>query len=164
MTSDRDRVAERLVALREARGLSQEQLSALAGVSVKTISRLENGHHEGRAGTIAQVAGALGVQESHLVDRPVIEPDGLQQILERLDDIAERLRRLEAALGPLAVGPLDPTADGYVAAAELEPVRSFVREFLTALREGEVAGAARPPGSAPTADPRRAGKRKPRSR
>ena len=49
-------------ALARARGeMAQKELAALSGVSEFQISRLENGHNQPEASTIAALAVALGV-------------------------------------------------------------------------------------------------------
>ncbi len=48
--------------LREERGLSQAALSALTGIAIPTISRLENGHRRPANLTRRAIAHALGVR------------------------------------------------------------------------------------------------------
>ena len=48
--------------LREQRSLSQAVLAKRAGVTVYTISRLENGRHRPTLLTVNKLAGALGVK------------------------------------------------------------------------------------------------------
>jgi len=45
-----EKMAVKLKALREKRGLSQEQLAAAAGISRTYLARLETARHEGTAG------------------------------------------------------------------------------------------------------------------
>lgn len=49
-----------LKAIRQQRGLSQEQLAALAGVNASTVCRIERGH-ETKLSTLRAVARALRV-------------------------------------------------------------------------------------------------------
>ena len=58
----------RLAALREARGISQEKLSALAGISRETISHIENGRQWARLSMLHRLAKALGVSTKELFD------------------------------------------------------------------------------------------------
>jgi transcriptional regulator with XRE-family HTH domain len=46
--------------------LTQEELADAAGVTVETVNRIENGHHQPRARTMARLARALGVPASTL--------------------------------------------------------------------------------------------------
>lgn len=95
----------RLVALREARGWTQEDLAHAADLSVKTISRFENGRHDGRRDTLDKLVKALGVSKTVLLGKPPTPlgmngsgPDltaGERAILEALDGIVKRLERLE---------------------------------------------------------------------
>lgn len=61
-----DRTESPLAELRRARGLSQEQLASLAGVSVKTVSRAENDHVRPHRGTLVLLARALSLDPSTL--------------------------------------------------------------------------------------------------
>jgi transcriptional regulator with XRE-family HTH domain len=45
--------------LREQRGMSQRELGAAVGVNSATISRLEHGHRQPRAVTVARLAQAF---------------------------------------------------------------------------------------------------------
>jgi transcriptional regulator with XRE-family HTH domain len=60
--------ATRLAALREARGLTQEQLAAASGVSRVQISRLEQGHFAPRLASLKCLAAALGVSVAQLME------------------------------------------------------------------------------------------------
>ena len=71
MTRERwEQVGETVRTLREELGFSQEELAHRAGLSAKTISRIESppasGAHEVRGSTFRKLAGALGVQVSDL--------------------------------------------------------------------------------------------------
>lgn len=92
---DMGRTIERL---RAARGWTQADLAHNAGVSIGTISRLENGRHEGRAGTVRAVATALGVQVQELL--PGAEPvDGDMSQLDRIEAMLKQLVEIAAAQG-----------------------------------------------------------------
>lgn len=56
---------------REARGLAQRELAAAAGVSAKTISRLEDGD-SARTTTASKIARALGVTVMDLMEDPPV--------------------------------------------------------------------------------------------
>jgi transcriptional regulator with XRE-family HTH domain len=53
--------AARLATLREARGLTQQQLADAAGLHRTQINRLEMGHWQPRLPTLRKLAAALGV-------------------------------------------------------------------------------------------------------
>ena len=57
---------ERLKALREARGLTQEQLAEKAGLEPYAIKRMESGYLEPGMGHTARIAGALGIKTTVL--------------------------------------------------------------------------------------------------
>jgi transcriptional regulator with XRE-family HTH domain len=54
-------VAEKLVELRKNQGLTQNQLSEMAGIDRKTINRIENGHFAPTVDTLTRLALALQV-------------------------------------------------------------------------------------------------------
>jgi len=51
--------------LRERKGLSQEELSESAGVSLRTIQRMENGEGVPRGSTLRNIASSLGVSSDY---------------------------------------------------------------------------------------------------
>jgi transcriptional regulator with XRE-family HTH domain len=63
----RDRFARNLRAARAEAGLSQERLSALAGLHRTEISLLERGERDPKLSTIVRLADALGVPAAALV-------------------------------------------------------------------------------------------------
>ncbi len=69
-TEDKYLVAfgRQLAALRESRDMSQEKLSALAGISRETISHIENGRQWARLSMLHRLAKALGVPTKELLD------------------------------------------------------------------------------------------------
>jgi transcriptional regulator with XRE-family HTH domain len=67
MTSATKRVAERVVELRQRRGLSQEALAERARVHRMTIQRLEQAAHPPGLDTLERIARALGVTLAQLV-------------------------------------------------------------------------------------------------
>ena len=63
-------VGENVKRVRQARGLTQEQLADLSGFSQQYISGLEQGRRNPTIVTIYELAGALGVDHIELV-RPL---------------------------------------------------------------------------------------------
>jgi transcriptional regulator with XRE-family HTH domain len=59
-------LGERLKRLREEQALTQAELAERAGVSISTVSRLEQTSLPVRAGTVRRLARALGVQSTAL--------------------------------------------------------------------------------------------------
>ncbi len=109
MDEHRKQAGQRLVQIRDAKGWSQEDLAREAGLSTKTISRFENGRHDGRRDTVRRIVEALGVEEIDLVGPPP-DPLGLSQ--------PSQLDRIELALA----------AHG-ARLAELSEMRSDVRKL-----------------------------------
>jgi transcriptional regulator with XRE-family HTH domain len=106
MEEHRKRAGLRLVQLREARGWNQEDLAHASGLSVKTISRFENGRHDGRRSTVRYLAEGLGVEESEIVGEPPTPlglganntSDDLAEVLTLLRGLDERLANVEKML------------------------------------------------------------------
>lgn len=65
--STQRQVSEKLVELRESHGLTQLQLSELAGIDRKTINRIENGHFSPSIDTLTRLALALQVSIGDLL-------------------------------------------------------------------------------------------------
>lgn len=83
-------VGENLARIRTARGMTQEALAQLSGVSVDTVSRLERGTHAtARRSTLQALATTLGVDPTRLLGNAPIEQDTVG---------AEQLRRAVHAL------------------------------------------------------------------
>lgn len=59
-------IGERVRAARKRRALRQVDLAEAAGLSVDTISKMENGLHEPHATTVQKLSKALGVPVEHL--------------------------------------------------------------------------------------------------
>lgn len=54
-------IGKRIKKYRKQKDLTQEQVAETAGISVKHLSRLENGHHNPHFDMIIQIANALNV-------------------------------------------------------------------------------------------------------
>jgi transcriptional regulator with XRE-family HTH domain len=86
MNEHRRHAADRLTELRLARGWTVEELAHQAGVSTKTVSRLQNAHSEPRQSTVRRIAEALEVDPAELLGPPPAAQ-------------ATQLDRIEAAIG-----------------------------------------------------------------
>lgn len=64
----RERVAAKVKALRERRGLTQEQLAEKAGISRTYLARLETARQDPTLSTLEKLAKALRVKVSALVE------------------------------------------------------------------------------------------------
>lgn len=64
----RERMATRIKALREQRGMTQEQLAEKAGVSRTYLARLETARQDPTLSTLEKLAKALGVKATRLIE------------------------------------------------------------------------------------------------
>lgn len=76
------RVGRRIHEMREYRGLSMEELGAVAGVGAGYISRLERGLSLPGVEVLERLARALGTIPAHIVNNPLGGPE--EQELERM--------------------------------------------------------------------------------
>lgn len=72
---EKTKIAERLATLRKRKGLSQEQLSNLSGVALRTVQRIEAGQVSSHPQTLVLLAAALeiGIEKLTASDQPVKE-------------------------------------------------------------------------------------------
>lgn len=59
-------ISYRIRALREAQGLTQDQLGERSGMDRKTVNRIERGHRTPDADQLLQIAWGLGVEPGAL--------------------------------------------------------------------------------------------------
>lgn len=119
MSDYRRAQGRRVAELRDAKNWTQEDLARFADISVKTVSRVENGTNELRATTLREFAQALDVSEADL-RIPAPAPLGLGAPPE--PDLESRLEAIEAKLDLVLalLGPADsatPSGLAEVAAA-----------------------------------------------
>lgn len=103
--------AEQLVRARKLRRLSQQQLAIRSGISQQAISKLETGKSSPSEYTIRQLAAALRVPMSELLEEeqtktPTAESDGLMMdIINRIQQLPDpALDRLSDFLDGLEAG------------------------------------------------------------
>lgn len=90
MADYRERLAERLVHEREKKSYSQDTLALAAGISPKTVKRIE----ERRVGaprpvTIRRIAEALDIEPAELQPPPELETEQLSRIERKLDALLD---------------------------------------------------------------------------
>lgn len=61
LNTERD-LASLLTRIRKKRGLTQEQLAKLIGVSVRRISQIESGKHPPKVSTLIMILDAMGLR------------------------------------------------------------------------------------------------------
>ena len=115
--------AEQLVRARKMRHISQQQLAVRSGISQQAISKLESGKSSPSEYTIRQLAAALRVPMSALLEeeqikKPTAEGDGLKT------DIINRIRQLPDP----ALDRLSDFLDGLEAGQEIASLSAAVRD------------------------------------
>jgi transcriptional regulator with XRE-family HTH domain len=105
------RVAAWLASLRQAAGLTQDELAAKLGIATRNLQRIESGRQNLTLQTIDKIARAAGVDAASFFpatdDRPRGAPPSLFVVAPRTDARAPRpvpLLRLEAAAGFVKTG------------------------------------------------------------
>lgn len=83
---------ERIAAIRERRGLTQQDLAKLARISVSTVSKAERGEISPRMETLHKMARVLRVNTSALTDPGQPEPPDAAPV-EQWDDVRAALYR-----------------------------------------------------------------------
>jgi transcriptional regulator with XRE-family HTH domain len=96
MDEHRAQAGQRLRVLREQRGWSQEDLARESKLSTKTVSRFENGRHDGRRQTIRQLAEALGIDEFEILGDPPNPLGG--GIRDQVDGVSDEFREHVATM------------------------------------------------------------------
>lgn len=69
-------LAQRLKSLRNRKGFSQDELSVKAGLSLRTIQRIENGETQPRGDSLKRLALAFDVPFDEIVDWTIEEDNG----------------------------------------------------------------------------------------
>lgn len=86
-------ISEKLIEARKKACLSQQQLSRLSGISQQAISKLENGKSSPSEYTMRQLATALHIPLSKLIDENKEEMDQtdwlMQDVLHRIHHLSE---------------------------------------------------------------------------
>lgn len=74
-------LAKRVKELRKRKGFSQEKLTELSGLSLRTVQRIENGKTEPTGDTLKKLSIALNITPDELVDWTIIEDKGFLKAL-----------------------------------------------------------------------------------
>uniref|UniRef100_UPI0032173F66 helix-turn-helix domain-containing protein n=1 Tax=uncultured Draconibacterium sp. TaxID=1573823 RepID=UPI0032173F66 len=69
-------LAKRIKELRIRKGLSQEELAEITGLSLRTVQRIENGESEPRGDSLRRLSVAFDVSPDEIVDWTVKEDNG----------------------------------------------------------------------------------------
>jgi repressor LexA len=124
---------ERLKEVREQKGLTQNRLAELSGVSREYINQVEGGRRRGRPSmeTVVALAGALGVEPSHFYSEST-EARSLETILSEAQAAAQRM-----ALAEIPVRGAVPAGYPFPVEEQDEGVIKVVREDLSGAKSLE---------------------------
>jgi transcriptional regulator with XRE-family HTH domain len=125
MSEQQDHLADNIRAIREARGLSQQQIAKAAGIPRATWTHLESGGANPTLAVLTKVAAALQVR----LDELLAAPRQAARFL-RADELPTRQR------GPVAIRKLLP-----------EPLPGLDLERMTLPPGGRMAGVPHTPGT-----------------
>lgn len=136
MPQPEERPGERVKRLRKSRSWSQEQLAHQAGVSTKTVARLEK-QHQASFETIRKIADALKIDRSQLVEQEPGTTVQLDRIEQKLDELRGEIRSLAQIFRPLGAGATQADVDQSV-----RQFRDWSRSLVDQARRqsGEAAG------------------------
>lgn len=87
MESSDEFIGSNIRTLRDSRGMTQSELSDKTGLTVKSISEIENGHNQIRSENIKLFAAALGCTEIEIITgiNPAVHVDLVDQLLKSLN-------------------------------------------------------------------------------
>lgn len=81
--------AQKLKSLRLSNGLTLEELGGMSGVSISTISKIENHQQKPSFETVLRVARALHLNFVHMLDHPAAENGASRRSVTRAHDAPE---------------------------------------------------------------------------
>ncbi len=96
---DQEKIGRFIAGLRRERGMTQEQLGEMLGVSQRTVSRWETGRNMPDIGLLSPLTKALGVTVSELLEGRRLEqtesmsPEGAEALVRKALDMAEKPAR-----------------------------------------------------------------------
>lgn len=137
-TNEARRIAHRLKALREDRGLSQRDVAALAGMTSPQLSKIESGSFDLRVSTVQALLRAMGATLSE-ISRPGT-PEISQKVMRKratdagvARDLVDRLIHVGSRVEvlPLIGRAFDWTADALASGSIPRPVLAGPVQFKT---------------------------------
>jgi transcriptional regulator with XRE-family HTH domain len=138
MEEQRKDLARRVAELQSQKGWTNEQLAYRSGLSVKTISRVLNGHRDSRGATVRALADAFDVPEGELRGVTTIapatnrDPDQLDRIEAKLDRVLQLFDDTDAEPPEPPKGYIVLDTSAVLAAAEHDPDVVELGRMITA--------------------------------
>ncbi len=131
--------AQKLKSLRLSNGLTLEELGAMSGVSISTISKIENHQQKPSFETVLRVARALHINFVQMLDGHVPETGAARRIVTRADDAPDCTQggnEYEAHAAQITNKKMVPVVM-RIATRELPPLEQWTRhggeEFIYVL-------------------------------
>lgn len=109
---DYEAMGGRIKSARQAKGLSQKELAAAAGLSISALQGIEKGNENVRLEAVARLADALGISLDTLVNPLIAEnPEKIAQsisearamLLEAQEQMRGAMERLNACEQPMKI-------------------------------------------------------------
>ena len=99
-------IGSRIKEARLAKGIKQNKMAELLGISVSTYSNYENNYREPKLDIIHQICEILGLELDELLGLSQFEPEIVDKISHELlkDDIVEVKKRLSYTFNKLFTG------------------------------------------------------------
>ena len=99
-----------LKAWREHRGMTQAQLAERVNLDRSDLSRIERGQVQCRQPTLEALARALGCRPGDIFNSSPDDPNAIQHLWDRLDELSRQVLRqlIELKINALAQLSLDP--------------------------------------------------------
>lgn len=145
-TNEAHRVAHRLKALREDRGLSQRDLAALTGMTAPQLSKIESGSFDLRVSTVQALLRAMGATLSEISGPGT--PEISQKVMRKraedagvARDLIDRLIKVGSRVEvPALIGrAFNWTADALASGTMPRPVLAGPVQFKTTTHTGDPA-------------------------
>lgn len=122
---------------RENAGKTQEEVSKVAGIHVKTISRIENGEPTKR-GTVTKLAEAVGIDKVVALNKAGFDvPKELTAYPQTAEELTEALKKYGIKEWKVSEKDLDKLSPEFFQGV-LESIEMLVKGKLQKLEEGEV--------------------------
>ena len=127
---DHIQVGKRICAMRLGRGLTQQQLATMLGVSHQAVSRWESGQTLPDISTMLELTRFFGISVEELIEGQQLQPEQeeeAQQTMEVKDMNIQQLVQMAPFMSKEAVEEIALAIPGEMSAAEMVKIAPFMR-------------------------------------